>query len=230
MITYEKFKEIIVRYITFAKCENTLREMNIDIFESPLFETIGYYLDWLWEAYFDEYGVDSINWFLFEHRDLAEDFDENGNCLIDKEEPAAWDKNDNPIPMRTIEDLWEDVKDHRRKFVKTGKEQLTETITGMIKAQLEAAMESANIDIIKEAVGDTWEELIKFFNDIDKLVCVDNTDKAIADIMTTYIEHKAPYIDNDTESCRVQLFLDTNVGPIMVLSAEDFELYVWQNQ
>lgn len=230
MITYEQFKEIIIKYIHFAKCEDNLRKMNIDIFESPLFDTVGYYLDWLWEAYFDEYGIDSINWFLFEHRDLAEDFDEYGNCLIDEEEPAVWDKNDNPIPMRTIEDLWEDVKDHRRKFVKTDKEQLTETITGIIKAQLEAAMEPANIDTIKEAVGDTWEELIKFFNDVDKLVCVDNTDKAIADIMTTYIEHRAPYIDNDTESCRVQLFLDTNVGPIMVLSAEDFELYVWQDQ
>lgn len=230
MITYEQFKEIIIKYIHFAKCEDNLRKMNIDIFESPLFDTVGYYLDWLWEAYFDEYGIDSINWFLFEHRDLAEDFDEYGNCLIDEEEPAVWDKNDNPIPMRTIEDLWEDVKDHRRKFEKTDKEQLTETITGIIKAQLEAAMEPANIDTIKEAVGDTWEELIKFFNDVDKLVCVDNTDKAIADIMTTYIEHRAPYIDNDTESCRVQLFLDTNVGPIMVLSAEDFELYVWQGQ
>lgn len=230
MITYEQFKEIIIKYIHFAKCEDNLRKMNIDIFESPLFDTVGHYLDWLWEAYFDEYGIDSINWFLFEHRDLAEDFDEYGNCLIDEEEPAVWDKNDNPIPMRTIEDLWEDVKDHRRKFEKTDKEQLTETITGMIKAQLEAAMEPANIDTIKEAVGDTWEELIKFFNDVDKLVCVDNTDKAIADIMITYIEHRAPYIDNDAESCRVQLFLDTNVGPIMVLSAEDFELYVWQGQ
>ena len=230
MITYEQFKEIIVKYIRFRKTEDQLYKMDIDIFGSSIFDTIGYYLDWLWEAYFDEYGIDSIDWFLFEHRDLVEDFDKNGNCLVDEEEPAVWDKNDNPIPMRTIEDLWEDVKDHRRKFEKTDKEQLTETINGMIKAQLEAAMEPANIDTIKEEVGDTWKELIKFFNSVDKLVCVDNTDKAIADIMTTYIEHRVPYIDNDTESCRVQLFLDTNVGPIMVLSVEDFELYVWQDQ
>ena len=54
MITDEKFKEIIVRYIIFSKCESTLRESNIDIFESPLFETTGYYLDWLLEAYFKE--------------------------------------------------------------------------------------------------------------------------------------------------------------------------------
>ena len=31
MITYEKFKEIIVRYIIFSKCESTLRDMDIEI-------------------------------------------------------------------------------------------------------------------------------------------------------------------------------------------------------
>ena len=114
MIEFEKFKKVIVKYIEFYKCEDQLRRMRIEIVDSPLFETPGFLLDWLWEECFTDEGVDTINWYMFEHRDLADDFDYRGECLIDDEDPVMWDNEKNPIPMRTIEDLWNYVKDFRK--------------------------------------------------------------------------------------------------------------------
>ena len=228
MITFEKFKDIIVKYIGFHKCEDQLRKMNIDVFESPLFETTGYYFDWLLEAYFTEDGCDTINWWVFEYHDIEEDFDNNGNYIGEDKDPGMWDKDDNIIPMVTIEDLWEYVKDDRKEFVKNSKEQLKYTINEMVKTQIENAVGAADLEVIKEAVGDAWEKISKFFDDTDKLVCLDNTDEAIADIMSTYFDNKTPYVNEQLEQCHVEIFLDTNVGTLLVLSADDFELYVWQ--
>ena len=228
MITYEKFKEIIVKYIRFSKYENQLRRMNIDLLETPLFDTAGYYLDWLWEAYFEEDGVDTISWWMFEYHDLEEDFDDNGNYIGEEMEPGMWDKDDKVIPMVTIEDLWNEVEDLRREFVKTPKQQLKDTITDMVGLHLKTAAEPVNLDVLKEAIGDHWDTVMQFFDDSDKLVCVDNTDEATADIMATYLEDKTPYVNDDLESCHIEMYLDTKVGTVMVLSSDDFELYVWQ--
>lgn len=229
MITFEKFKDIIIRYIHFTQCEEKLRRMNIDIFESPLFDTAGYYLDWLWEAYFEEDAVDTISWWMFEYHDLDEDFDLNGEYIGDPDKkPGMLDKDDNIIPILTIEDLWNEVKDQRRKFIDTPKEALIKTINDMISLHLQNAAEPANLSVLKDAVGEKWEEIEQYFQDVNKLVCVDNTDEATADIMNTYLEDKTPYKIYDCDSCKVSIFLDSKVGIVLVLSADDFELYVWE--
>lgn len=228
MITYEKFNDIIVKYIRFRKIEDQLYKMGIDIAEGPLGETTGYYFDWLLEAYFTEDGCDTISWWAYEYHNIEEDFDNDGNYIGEDIEPGMWDKDENVIPMITIKDLWEYVKDSRKEFVKDPKEQLKDTINEMVKTQIENAIEPADLDVIKEAVGDTWERISKFFDDTNKLVCLDNIDEAIADIMSTYLENKTPYVSEQLEQCHVEIFLDTNVGTLLVLSAEDFKLYVWQ--
>jgi hypothetical protein len=230
MITYEKFREIIVKYINFYRCEDQLRKMNINIFESPLFDTAGYFFDWLWEAYFTEDGCDTISWWAFEYHDLEEDFDNNGEYIGDPEkQPGMWDKDDNVIPMITIEDLWNEVKDQRLKL--EGEEthdELKDSIKDMVELHLKTAAEPVNMSAIKEAIGDEWDNIIKFFGKPETLVCVDNTDEAIADIMATYLENKAPYKTIKCEACEASLFLDSKVGVLLVLSADDYELYVWQ--
>ena len=229
MITYEKFKDIIVKYIKFYKCEDQLRKMNIEIFDSPLFETIGYYFDWLWEAYFTEDGCDTINWWTFEYHNLEEDFDDNGNYIGEKMEPGMWDKDNKVIPMVTIEDLWNEVKDQRLKL--EGEEdhkELKDSIKDMVELHLKTAAEPVNMDAIKEAIGDEWNNIIKFFGKPENMVCVDNTDEAIADIMATYLENKSPYKVIKCEACEASIFLDSKVGVLLVLSADDYELYVWQ--
>ena len=228
MITYEKFKEIIVRYIKFYKCEDQLRKMNIEIFDSPLFETTGYYFDWIWEAYFTEDGCDTINWWTFEYHNLEEDFDNNGEYIGDPDmKPGMWDKDDNVIPMLTIEDLWNEVKDQRLRLEGEDNE-LKDSIKDMVELHLKTAAEPVNMSVLKEAVGDEWDNVIKFFGKPESMVCVDNTDEAIADIMATYLQDKAPYKTIKCDSCEASIFLDSKVGVLLVLSADDYELYVWQ--
>ena len=227
MITYEKFKDIIVKYINFYKCEDQLRKMNIEIFDSPIFETTGYYFDWLWEAYFTEDGCDTISWWAFEYHNIEEDFDNNGEYIGEKMEPGMWDSNDNVIPMVTIEDLWNEVKDQRLRIEGEDNE-LKDSIKDMVELHLKTAAEPVNMSVLKEAVGDEWDNVIKFFGKPESMVCVDNTDEAIADIMATYLQDKAPYKTIKCDSCEASIFLDSKVGVLLVLSADDYELYIWQ--
>ena len=230
MITYNEFREIIVKYINFYRCEDQLRKMNIDIFESPLFDTTGYFYDKIWEAYFTEDGCDTIAWWTFEYHDIEDDFDDNGNYIGDSDkEPGMWDKDDNVIPMITIEDLWNEVKDMRLKI--EGEEEETElksSIKDMVELHLQTAAEPVNMKVLRDAIGDEWNNIMKFFGRPENLVCVDNTDEAIADIMATYLENKAPYKVIQCESCEAAIYLDSKVGVLLTLSADDFELYVWQ--
>ena len=229
MITYEKFKDIIVKYIQFSKVEDQLHKIGINITEGPLGETAGHYFDWLLEAYFNEDGQDTITWWAFEYHDMEVDFDNNGNYIGENKNPGMWDKDENIIPMITIEDLWKSVKDDRKEFVKDPKEQLKDTINEMVKTRIENAAEPADLEVIKEAVGDTWEKISKFFDDTNKLVCIDSTDEVVADIMSDYLENKISYVNEQLEQCGIEIFLDTIVGTLLVLSTEDFELYVWQS-
>jgi hypothetical protein len=230
MITYNEFREIIVKYINFYRCEDQLRKMNIDIFESPLFDTTGYFYDKIWEAYFTEDGCDTIAWWTFEYHDIEDDFDYYGEYIGDpNKEPGMWDKDDNVIPMLTIKDLWEEVKDQRLRIEgEEDRKELKNTIKDMIELHLKTAAEPANMDVLKEAIGDEWDNVIKFFGKPENLVCVDNDDEAIADIMSTYLEDKTPYKVITCDSCKASIFLDSKVGVLLVLSADDFELYVWQ--
>ena len=165
MITYEKFKDIIVKYIQFSKVEDQLYKMGINITEGLLGETTEYYFDGLLEAYFNEDGQDTISWWVFEYHDIGKDFDNDGNYIGEDKDPAMWDKDENIIPMITIEDLWKSVKDDRKEFVKDPKEQLKDTIDEMIKAKIKNVAEPADLEVIKEAVGDAWKRISKFFND-----------------------------------------------------------------
>ena len=230
MITYEKFKDIIVKYIRFCKVEDQLYKMGINITNGILGDTTELYFDWLWEAYFNEDGQDTISWWVFEYHDIEKDFDNDGNYIGEDKDPGMWDKDENIIPMITIEDLWKSVKDDRKEFVKDPKEQLKDTINEMVKTRIENAAEPADLEVIKEAVGDAWEKISKFFNDTNKLVYVDSTDEVVTDIMSDYLENKISYVNEQLEQCGIEIFLDTIVGTLLVLSTEDFELYVWQDQ
>ena len=230
MITYEKFKDIIVKYIRFSKVEGQLYKMGINITNGLLGETTELYFDWLWEADFNKDGQDTISWWVFEYHDIENDFDNDGNYIGEDKDPGMWDKDENIIPMITIEDLWTSVTHDRKEFVKDPKEQLKDTINEMVKTRIENAAEPADLEVIKEAVGDTWEKISKFFNNINKLVCVDSTDEVVTNIMSDYLENKISYINEQLEQCGIEIFLNTIVGTLLVLSTEDFELYVWQDQ
>ena len=218
MITYEKFKEIIVRYIIFSKCESTLRESNIEIFESPLFETTGYYLDWLWDAYFTENGVDTINWWMFEYHTLEEDFDKYGNYIGDpNKDPGMWDKDDNIIPMITIEDLWNEVKDLRKKS--------EEEVSNIVK--LKELSNQVDVEALESVTEDFWDKILTYFDNIDNLVCVD--DVSVEDLINEIITNIEPAEEKDLEDCYIKIYEDTELGSLLILTIDnDYKVYIWQ--
>lgn len=220
MITYEKFKEIIVRYIIFSKCESALREVNIDIFESPIFETTGYYLDWLWDAYFIESGVDTINWWMFEYHTLEEDFDEKGNYIGDPNKgPGMWDKDDNVIPMITIKDLWNDVKDLRKKS--------EEEVSNIVK--LKELSNQVNVEALESITEDFWNNILTYFDNINNLVCVDNSN--VENLINEIITGIEPAEEKDLEDCYITIYKDTELGSLLILSINnDHKVYIWQNE
>ena len=114
MIEFKDFKKAIVSYINFDKYIGDLNRIGIDLVEGQSFMTAGTLLDLLWETNFTEEAMDTINWFLFEYHDLSDDFDNYGNRIGEALEPAMWDSDGKEIPMNTIEDLWNYVKDFRK--------------------------------------------------------------------------------------------------------------------
>jgi hypothetical protein len=115
MIEFKDFKKAIVSYINFDKYVGELNRIGIDLIEGQSFTTAGTLLDLLWQTNFTEEAMDTINWFLFEYHDLLDDFDTYGNHIGEALEPAMWDSDTNKeIPMNTIEDLWNYVKDFRK--------------------------------------------------------------------------------------------------------------------
>lgn len=68
------------------------------LFESNLIDYSNKLFDKLLNTIFNKYGVDDINWWIYEKR---------GNPSL-----KMWDKNGNEIPTETVEDLWEIVKEN----------------------------------------------------------------------------------------------------------------------
>ena len=233
MITYEKFKEIIVKYIAFSKADELLRKFNIDIIDSPLFETTGFYLDWLWEAYFQEAGCDTISWWMFEYHELVEDFDEFGEFIGDPEmEPGMWDENDEVIPMVTIEDLWEYVKDFRKEYVKADAEKLAEAIDEMAKAHIQSHAISISWTEYEEILNTEFPEFKESFDVVfsedSKLLMLDDKDEVTKDIMKEYVKKHTPLYRGAYNNGIVSIFHDNKVGPLLVITySEGKEIYIW---
>lgn len=113
MIEKDLFYQLIGHVRNADHFVHELYHIKFDIAETPLFEAYGYMLDRVWEAYFTEEGMDTINWFLYEHHNIGEDFDTYLN-MLEPGQLSMHDENGNNIPMETIEDLWNYVKDFRR--------------------------------------------------------------------------------------------------------------------
>ena len=99
MITKDKFEEIIA---TAAKYDKELSEVsNIINFEHSLFEYFWKQFDLTLNILFSEEGVDWVNWWIWERPK-------------DDENSHAWDEEGKEIPTKSVEDLWNIVKEYRR--------------------------------------------------------------------------------------------------------------------
>lgn len=112
MITKQCFIRVLSDIHKVDKYVDSATALNFDLIEGPLYQAYIYMLDQFWKAYFTEDACQHIDWFIYEHHDMAEDFDDHLN-IIHKGRLGIWDENDKPIAMDTIDDLWEFVKDSR---------------------------------------------------------------------------------------------------------------------
>lgn len=231
MITYETFKEIITKYIAFAKADELLRRFSIDIIDSPFFETASRYLDMLFEAYFQEEGCDCISWWMFEYHDLEKEFNESGEYIGEEKEPGMWDENDKVIPMVTIDDLWEYVKDYRKEYVKTEKEKLAEAINEMVKAHLQSHATPLDWEDYEEMLNVEFPEFKDVFDIVfredSELLELDDEDEITKDIMREYLQKHTPRYRRAYDEGIISIFHDEEVGPLLVITKDEGEKYIW---
>lgn len=101
MITKTQFEKVIKECQNFDNLYDKLIDLKIDILESPFYDSFWSLQSELLKLSFSESGIDTINWWMFEKN-------------YGKEESLKmWNKNDVEIPMTTIDDLWNEVKDER---------------------------------------------------------------------------------------------------------------------
>lgn len=97
-------KEDFFKFIELNKKQqeglSTLNNIGFQIWESDIIEYGNIMFDALINSVFTEEGVDWIYWWLYELP------------LLDGHEPKATDEYGNPIPVDTIEDLWNIIKEH----------------------------------------------------------------------------------------------------------------------
>lgn len=95
MIGKEKFTELIQAYYKQDERVDKLGELFPNCYDSPIIEYGWEMFDELKNTYFDEDGVDWIDYFLYENPE---------KCYY---------QDDVKIPLETIDDLWEVIKDNR---------------------------------------------------------------------------------------------------------------------
>lgn len=101
MIGKEKFVKLIKDYQEWSEKINKVCDvLGINVFEAEWIEYTSVLFDNTLHLIFEDEGVDFINWWLFER---------DGNPEL-----KAWDENEKEIPLDTVEDLWEFVKDYEK--------------------------------------------------------------------------------------------------------------------
>lgn len=96
MIGKRQFTELIQAYYEQDKRVDKLNELFPDCYGSPIIDYGWKMFDELKKAYFEEEGIEWIDYFLY---------DNPSKCYYE---------NDVRIPLETIDDLWNVVKDNRK--------------------------------------------------------------------------------------------------------------------
>lgn len=97
-LTEKEFIELIREREAQSCRVETLATGGIDMWDSPIVEYGNLLFEKIISIYFNEIGRDWIYWWLWE---------KNGNPDM-----KAWDENKNEIPLETIHELWEYVKQY----------------------------------------------------------------------------------------------------------------------
>lgn len=113
MINKEFFIDILKQIRSAMDFSGKAEKLGISIFDTNYGAALDYFQDKLLEAYFQDSAVDHIMWFVWEHHDFVDDFDSELN-MLHRGRLGMWDIENIPIPMDTIDDLWNYVIDLRK--------------------------------------------------------------------------------------------------------------------
>lgn len=96
MLTKELFCSIINRTLSVEDFILKASQINIDLFATEVYEYAMDLQSTLLKEFFTDEGVRTIEWWLYEH---------------DRTKPGIWDKDGNIIPVYTVDELWDFLKD-----------------------------------------------------------------------------------------------------------------------
>lgn len=96
MLTKERFFQTLKEYDKGMSFLDELDDLKINVYETPIFDSLGFVFDSFIITNFDEEGTNTFNWWFFE----------NGR--------EKYDTQGNEIPLNTKDELWEYLKEHRR--------------------------------------------------------------------------------------------------------------------
>jgi len=101
MITKDNFNILINNHLAWDKrIDSVCKVLDCDIFDADWVEYSNTLFTRVLHILFTDDAVETITWWMYEH--------------TDKDKDAMWDETGKVIPMKTVEDLWNFVKDERK--------------------------------------------------------------------------------------------------------------------
>lgn len=100
-MTKEFFIQLIEKVETYQKEVDKFANLGFPIFDMTIYEIPWTIINLTFKSHFNEDGVDWIDWYLFERLSFT------------GEVYPYYDENNNPVYVRTPEDLWNLVKDYQ---------------------------------------------------------------------------------------------------------------------
>lgn len=100
-MTKDDFTKLISEQLEWSnKIDKICDVLNSNLYECDWINYTYKLFDKILALSFNEYGIDDINWWVYE---------KDGNPEL-----KMYDKDKNEIPTETIDDLWKIVKDYRK--------------------------------------------------------------------------------------------------------------------
>lgn len=99
-------KEKFIKLINHIKNANNnvdkLYELGVDIMDNPIYEAFNRVVSLYLESSFNESGIETIEWWLYEYSD-----EDKENKVV-----AMWEADGTEIDVSTVEKLWEYVSEY----------------------------------------------------------------------------------------------------------------------
>lgn len=102
MMNKENFIKLISHIRNANNNVDKLYELGVDIMDNPIYEAFNRVVSLYLESSFNESGIETIEWWLYEYSD-----EDKENKVV-----AMWEADGTEIDVSTVEKLWEYVSEY----------------------------------------------------------------------------------------------------------------------